>query len=117
VATVVRKGNYVWGCGMLRRGLSPANHCGAEPYISPIDEPSKSFEAGKFFEDSTNPLEKRDFKEIERRWLSIARGCKCNSKEARKPSKRRLTLLVVSRDDANAVFSSVSLYYAPHLQL
>jgi hypothetical protein len=48
----------------------------------------RATEAGKFFEDSTNPLEKRDFKEIERRWLSIARGCKCNSKEARKPSKR-----------------------------
>jgi hypothetical protein len=59
--------------------------------ISPIDEPSKSFaqrttivcsaktianfyrratEAGKFFESSINPVEKRDLKEIERRWLS-----------------------------------------------
>jgi len=47
-----------------------------------------AMEAGKFSEDSTNPVEKRDFKEIERRWLAIARECKCNGEEARKPSKR-----------------------------
>jgi len=43
-------------------------------------------EAGKFSEDSTNPVEKREFEEVERRWLAIARECKCNSEKARKPS-------------------------------
>jgi hypothetical protein len=49
----------------------------------------RATEAGKFSEDSTNPLEKRDLKEIERTWLSIAQNCKCESENARKPSKRR----------------------------
>jgi hypothetical protein len=48
----------------------------------------RAAEAGKFSEDSTNPVEKREFKEIERRWLSIAQNCTCSSEEARKPSKR-----------------------------
>ena len=45
-------------------------------------------QAGKFSEDSTNPVEKREFKEIERRWLSMAQNCRCSSEEAQKPSKR-----------------------------
>ena len=49
----------------------------------------RAAEARKFSEDTNNPLKKRDFKEIERKWLSLARDCKCNSEEARKPSKRR----------------------------
>jgi hypothetical protein len=50
----------------------------------------RATEAGKFSEHSTNPVEKREFKEIERRWLAIARECKCNGgKEAPKPSRRR----------------------------
>jgi hypothetical protein len=48
----------------------------------------RAVEAGKFSEDSTNPVEKREFKEIERRWLSIAQNCTCSREEARKPSKR-----------------------------
>ena len=47
----------------------------------------RATEAGKFSKDSTNPVKKREFKEIERRWLQIARDCKWNS-EARKPSRR-----------------------------
>jgi hypothetical protein len=46
----------------------------------------RATEAGKFSKDSSNPVEKREFKEIERRWLSIAQNCTCNSEE--KPSKR-----------------------------
>ena len=48
----------------------------------------RAVEAGKFSEDSTNPVKKREFKEIERRWLQIARECECNSEEAQKPSRR-----------------------------
>jgi hypothetical protein len=48
----------------------------------------RAVEAGKFSEDSTNPVKKREFKEIERRWLQIARECKCNSEKAQKPSRR-----------------------------
>jgi hypothetical protein len=33
----------------------------------------RAVEAGKFSEDSINPVKKREFKEIERRWLQIAR--------------------------------------------
>jgi hypothetical protein len=46
-------------------------------------------EAAKSSEDSTKLVEKRDFKEIERKWLSLARDCMCNRGEARKPSRRR----------------------------
>jgi hypothetical protein len=49
----------------------------------------RATEAGKFFKDSTNPVKKREFKEIERRWLSMAQNCTCNSEEASKPSRRR----------------------------
>ena len=49
----------------------------------------RATEAGKFSEDSTNQVKKREFKEIERRWLQIARECKCNSEKAQKPSRRR----------------------------
>jgi len=48
----------------------------------------RATEAGKFSKDSTNPVKKREFKEIERRWLSMAQNCKCNSEEAGKPSRR-----------------------------
>jgi hypothetical protein len=48
----------------------------------------RAMEAGQFFENSTDPVAKSEFRKIQRKWLSIARGCKCNSKEARKPSKR-----------------------------
>ena len=46
----------------------------------------RATEARKFSEGSTNPIEKREFQEIERSWLSIARKCKCNSEEAGKSS-------------------------------
>jgi hypothetical protein len=49
----------------------------------------RATEAGKFSKDSTNPVEKREFKEIERRWLSMAQNCKCNSEETGKSSRRR----------------------------
>jgi hypothetical protein len=49
----------------------------------------RATEAGKFSQHSTNPVEKSEFKEIERRWLSLARDCKCNGEEARKPSRPR----------------------------
>jgi hypothetical protein len=49
----------------------------------------RATEAGKFSKDSTNPVKKSEFKEIERRWLSLAQNCTCNSEEARKPSRRR----------------------------
>jgi hypothetical protein len=49
----------------------------------------RAAEAGKFSEDSTNPVKKREFKEIERRWLQIACECKCNSEKAQKTSRRR----------------------------
>jgi hypothetical protein len=49
----------------------------------------RASEARKFSEDSNNPVKKREFKEIERRWLQIARECKCPSDEkAQKPSRR-----------------------------
>jgi hypothetical protein len=44
----------------------------------------RATEAGKFSEDSINPVKKREFKEIERRWLKIARECKCNSEKSPK---------------------------------
>jgi hypothetical protein len=82
----------------------------------------RATEAGKFSEDSINPFEKREFKEIERRWLSLARGCKCNSEEARKLRRDVLIFVVVSGNDSNAVIvhtvlSSASLSYAPHPRL
>jgi hypothetical protein len=43
----------------------------------------------EFSNDSTNPVKKREFKEIERRWLQIARECKCNGEKAQKPLRRR----------------------------
>jgi len=43
--------------------------------------------ARKFSNNSTNPAEERNFKEIERRWLSMAQNCRCNSEEAGKPSR------------------------------
>jgi hypothetical protein len=49
----------------------------------------RATEARKFSEDSTNPFEKRDLKEVERTWLSIAQNCKCNSEDGRKSSRRR----------------------------
>ena len=49
----------------------------------------RATEAGKFSEDSTNPVKRSEFKEIERRWLQIARECKCNSEKAQKPSRLR----------------------------
>jgi hypothetical protein len=49
----------------------------------------RATEAGKFSEGSANPVKRREFKEIERRWLEIARECKCNSEKARKPPRRR----------------------------
>jgi hypothetical protein len=45
----------------------------------------RATEARKFSKDTNNPLKKRDFKEVERKWLSLARDCKCNSE---KPSRR-----------------------------
>ena len=45
----------------------------------------RAAQAGKFSKDSTNPVKKREFKEVERRWLEIARACKCNSEKAQKP--------------------------------
>jgi len=47
----------------------------------------RATEAGKFSKDSTNPVKRREFKEIERRWLQIARECTCNSEKAQKPSR------------------------------
>jgi hypothetical protein len=49
----------------------------------------RAVEAGKFSEDSINSVKKREFKEIERRWLQIARECKCNGEKAQKPLRRR----------------------------
>jgi hypothetical protein len=49
----------------------------------------RATEAGKFSKDSTNPVKKGEFKEIERRWLSMAQNCKCNSEDGQKPSRRR----------------------------
>jgi hypothetical protein len=49
----------------------------------------RATEAGKFSEDSTNPVKRREFEEIERKWLQIARECTCNSENAQKPSRRR----------------------------
>ena len=49
----------------------------------------RATEARKFSEDSTNLVKKREFKEIERKWLQIARECKCNSEKAQKSSRRR----------------------------
>ena len=49
----------------------------------------RAVEAGKFSKDSTGPVKKREFKEIERRWLQIARECKCNGEKALKPLRRR----------------------------
>jgi hypothetical protein len=49
----------------------------------------RATEAGKFSKYSTNPVEKREFKEIELRWLSMAQNCKCNREEAGEPSRRR----------------------------
>jgi hypothetical protein len=46
----------------------------------------RATEARKFSEDTDNPLKQRDFKDVERKWLSLARGCKCNIE---KPPKRR----------------------------
>ena len=47
----------------------------------------RATEAGKFSKNSTNPAEKRNFKEIECRWLSMAQNCRCNGEEAGKPSR------------------------------
>jgi hypothetical protein len=44
----------------------------------------RASEARKFSEDSNNPIKKKEFKEVERRWLSLARDCKCNSEKAAK---------------------------------
>jgi hypothetical protein len=49
----------------------------------------RATEAGKFSEDSTNPVKRSEFKEIERKWLQIARECTCNSEKAQKPSRGR----------------------------
>jgi hypothetical protein len=49
----------------------------------------RATEARKFSEDSTNAAKKREFKEIERKWLQIDRECKCNREKAQKPSRRR----------------------------
>jgi len=49
----------------------------------------RATEAGKFAKDSASPVEKREFKEIERRWLSMAQNCKCNSEETQRTSPRR----------------------------
>jgi hypothetical protein len=46
----------------------------------------RATEARKFSEDTDNPLKKRDFIEVERKWLALARKCKCNSE---KPPMRR----------------------------
>jgi hypothetical protein len=87
--------------------LPKLNGLGVNAGISPIDKSSRvasrtevfvcsakeiaaiyrrATEAAKFSEESSNPVERKEFKEIERRWLSLARDCKCNSEE---PSKRR----------------------------
>jgi hypothetical protein len=46
----------------------------------------RASEARKFSEDSNNPIKKKEFKEVERRWLSLARDCECDSEQ---PPKRR----------------------------
>jgi hypothetical protein len=38
----------------------------------------RASEARKFSEDSNNPIKKKEFKEVERRWLSLARDCECD---------------------------------------
>jgi hypothetical protein len=43
----------------------------------------RAVEAGKFSEDSTNPVKKREFKEIERRWLQIARDANVTARRLR----------------------------------
>jgi hypothetical protein len=48
----------------------------------------RAMEAGQFFENSTDPVAKNEFREIQRKWLSLARNCKCMSEEAQKPSRR-----------------------------
>jgi hypothetical protein len=73
----------------------------------------------EFSEDSTNPVGKREFKEIERRWLSIARVATRKLENLRSDV---LTLLVVSGNDSNSaifctVFSSASLSYTPQPHL
>jgi len=42
-------------------------------------------EARKFSEETNNPVKKRDFNEIERKWLYLAHNCKCNSEKSSKP--------------------------------
>ena len=60
----------------------------------------RATEARKFSEDTDNPLKKRDFIEVERKWLALARKCKCNSENRLCGG---LTVLVVSGNDSNAV--------------
>jgi hypothetical protein len=43
-----------------------------------------ALEARKFSEDTNNPVKKRDFKEVERKWLSLARDCKCDGEKSAK---------------------------------
>jgi hypothetical protein len=44
----------------------------------------RAAEARKFSEGTDNPLKKKDFKEVERKWLSLARNCKCNGEKSAK---------------------------------
>ena len=75
----------------------------------------RATEARNFSEDTDNPLKKRDFKEVERKWLSLVATVGVTARNLRSDV---LTLLVVSRDDGNVViFSSASLFYAPRLHL
>ena len=39
-------------------------------------------EARRIADATDDPVARDDFKEIERRWLSVARNCKCNEQSA-----------------------------------
>src|SRR5262245_60223783 len=45
----------------------------------------------EIFQRQQQPRRKEGFKEIERRWMSMAQNCRCNSEEAGKPSRRPTT--------------------------
>jgi hypothetical protein len=49
----------------------------------------RAAEAKRLSEGSVNPIEKSELRDVERRWLTLAWNCKCNSEKARKPARRR----------------------------
>jgi hypothetical protein len=74
-------------CGAIQDTIDRLNDAGTNTESRRLLANRRATEAGKFFEVSTNPVERRELKEIERKWLSLARNCKCNSKEAREPRR------------------------------